>query len=191
TLAIILSIVNRASMNIKILREQKHLTQEELAKESGISIRTIQRIEAGIAPKGHTAKALSKALGIDLVALSNTEKAKGGINYSLIKLINLSSAFVTFIPLLNIIVPLVIMYFGKQINMLTKQIISLQILWTIVSTMTFFLAGFLKTTLSLSRHLIPWVIVVLILVNIILILINTASIDKNKRLFFKLNFNLI
>ncbi|MFT6337150.1 MAG: transcriptional regulator with XRE-family HTH domain [Halioglobus sp.] len=178
-------------MNIKTLREQKHLTQEELANESGISIRTIQRIEAGQEPKGHTAKALSKALDIDLAALSNAEKTKGGLNYSLIKLINLSSAFVTFIPLLNIIVPLVIMYFGKQINALAKQIISIQILWTLISTLIFFLAGFLKNSLSLSRHLIPWVVVVLILFNIILILINTASIDKNKRLFFKLNFNLI
>ncbi|MCK0180621.1 helix-turn-helix domain-containing protein, partial [Flavobacteriaceae bacterium S0862] len=32
-------------MNIKTLREQKHLTQEELAEQSGLSIRTIQRIE--------------------------------------------------------------------------------------------------------------------------------------------------
>ncbi len=178
-------------MNIKILREQKHLTQEELAMKSGVSIRTIQRIEAGREPKGHTAKALSKALDIDLDALSNLEKAKGDINYSLIKLINLSSVFVTFIPLMNIIVPLVIMYYGKQSNMLTKQIISIQILWTIASTVIFFLAGFLKTTLSLSRHLMLWVFVVLILVNIILILVNTASIDKNKKLHFKLNFSFI
>jgi len=178
-------------MNIKTLREQKHLTQEELAMKSGVSIRTIQRIESGRAPKGHTAKALSKALDIDLDVLSNSEKDKGGINYSLIKLINLSSVFVTFIPLLNIIVPIIIMYYSKQINMLTKQIISLQILWTITSTLIFFLAGFIKTTLSLSRHLMLWVTVVLILVNIILILVNTASIDKNKKLLFKLNFNFI
>jgi transcriptional regulator with XRE-family HTH domain len=178
-------------MNIKILREQKHLTQEELAMKSGISIRTIQRIEAGREPKGHTAKALSKALDIDLDALSNSEKDKGGINYSLIKLINLSSAFVSFIPLMNIIVPLVIMYYGKQINMLTKQIISLQILWTIASTAMFFLAGFLRLSFSFTHRLTLWVMVVLILINIILILINTASIDKNKKLLIKLNFNFI
>ncbi|MFT6842436.1 MAG: transcriptional regulator with XRE-family HTH domain [Psychroserpens sp.] len=178
-------------MNIKTLREQKHLTQEELAIKSGISIRTIQRIEAGQKPKGHTAKALTKALGLDLTALNNIEKPIEDINYSLIKLINLSSAFVTFIPLLNIIVPLAIMYFSKQINSITKQILSLQIIWTIVSTLIFLLTGFLKITFSLSRHITLWVMVILILINIILILINTASIDKNEKLSFKLNFNFI
>jgi transcriptional regulator with XRE-family HTH domain len=192
-LAIILTecIAKKVQMNIKTLREQKHLTQEDLAKESGISIRTIQRIEAGQEPKGHTAKALTKALGLDLAVINNTEKSTEEINYSLIKLINLSSAFVTFIPLLNIIVPLGIMYFNKQINSITKQILSLQILWTIVSTLIFFLTAFLKITFSLSHRLTLWVMVILILVNVILILINTISIDKNKKLFFKLNFNLI
>ncbi len=49
---------------LKIVREQKNLTQEELSEKSGISVRTIQRIESGIAPKGHTLKALSKTLEI-------------------------------------------------------------------------------------------------------------------------------
>jgi transcriptional regulator with XRE-family HTH domain len=178
-------------MDIKILREQKHLTQEDLSKESGISIRTIQRIEAGQEPKGHTAKALSKALSLDLVTINNTEKTTEERNYLLIKLINLSSAFVTFIPLLNIIVPLAIMYFSKQFNSITKQILSLQILWTIVSTLTFFLTAFLKITFSLSHRLTLWVMAALILVNVILILINTANIDRNKKLFFKLNFSFI
>ncbi len=177
------------SINIKNLRKQKHLTQEELAKESGISIRTIQRIEAGQEPKGHTAKALVKALRLDINTLNKTPSTER--NYSLIKIINLSSVFVFSIPLLNIIVPLIIMKFYKQFNSITKQILSLQILWTIVSTLIFFIAGFLKTTLSLSRHLMLWVFVVLILANIILILVNTAGIDKNKKLFFKLNFSFI
>ena len=177
-------------MNIKTLREQKHLTQEELAKESGISIRTIQRIEAGRDPKGHTAKALIKALGLDSTAFNKTENLKEDRNYSLIKLINLSSVFGTFIPLLNIL-PLTIMYFGKQFNSITKQILSLQILWTIVSALIFILIANLKISLSLSHRLPLWVMVILIIVNITLILINTASIDRNKKMFFKLNFNFI
>ncbi len=178
-------------MNVKALREQKHLTQEELSQESGISIRTIQRIEAGQKPKGHTAKALVKALGLDLNAIDNTEQAIENRNYSLIKIINLSSAFVTFIPLLNVIVPLAIMYYGKQINSLTKQILSLQILWTIISILIFFLAAFLKNSFSLSHRFPLWVLSVLILINIILIFVNSSSIDKNKKLSIKLNFDLI
>ena len=175
-------------MNLKALREQKHLTQEELSEVSGISIRTIQRIEAGQLPKGHTAKALAKALDIELNSLQNTDLTTEDRDYSLIKIINLSSAFVTFIPLLNIILPLTIMHFRKQYNSITKQIVSLQILWTIASTIIFFLTGFLKISLSLSRRITLWVMIALILINLILILVNAASIDRNKKLYFKLNF---
>lgn len=175
-------------MNLKALREQKHLTQEELSEVSGISIRTIQRIEAGQLPKGHTAKALAKALGIELDSLQNTDLTTENRDYSWIKIINLSSAFVTFIPLLNIILPLAIMHFRKQYNSITKQIVSLQIFWTIASTIIFFLTGFLKVSLSLSRYITLWVLIVLILINLVLILVNAASIDRNKKLFFKLNF---
>ena len=187
----VVSYVKEASMNIKTLREQKHLTQEQLAKESGISVRTIQRIEAGREPKGHTAKALIKALDIELTTISQPENPAENRNYSLIKLINLSSVFVTFIPLLNIILPLVIMYFGKQFNSITKQILSIQILWTIASTLIFFIAALLKIALSFPHRFTLWVVIVMIIINVILILINTASIDRYKKLFFKLNFNFI
>lgn len=176
-------------MNIKVLREEKHLTQEELAKESGISIRTIQRIEAGQKPKGHTAKALIEAFGLDIESIHKNPTENR--NYSLIKIINLSSVFVSFIPLMNIIVPLTIMYYKKQINVLTKQILSLQIFWTIVSTLIFFLLVFLKNALSLSHRFPLWVLIVLVSANVILVLINAASIDRNKKLFLKLNFNFV
>ncbi len=176
-------------MNIKTVREQKHLTQEELARESGISIRTIQRIEAGQEPKGHTLKVLAKALELDLTTIN--KKATEARNYSLIKIINLSSAFVLSIPLLNVILPLTIMYFGKQFNSITKQILSIQIFWTIVSLLIFFLASFLKNSLNLSHRFPLWVILVFIIINMVIILRNAASLDKNKKLFFKLNFSIV
>lgn len=176
-------------MNIKTIREQKHLTQEELSIQSGISIRTIQRIEAGQEPKGHTLKSLAKALDLDLNTLN--KKATEDIDYSLIKVINLSSAFVLSIPLLNVILPLTLMYFGKQFNSLTKQILSLQILWTIVSLLIFFLASFLKISLTLSHRFPLWVILVFMIFNMIVIIKNASHLDKHKELFFKLNFNII
>lgn len=176
-------------MDLKALREQQHLTQEELSEASGISIRTIQRIEAGQSPKGHTAKALAKALDIDLASYQNTESSLEEKDYSTIKLINLSSAFVVFIPLMNIILPLAIIHFRKQHNTLTKQIVSLQILWTVISTLIFFLTGFLKVSLSLSRWVTLWVTLTMIVINVIVILINAASIDRNKRLYITPHFN--
>ena len=47
------------------LREKLNLTQEELADKANISVRTIQRIEAGTKPKGFTLEALSNALGVN------------------------------------------------------------------------------------------------------------------------------
>ena len=44
---------------VQHLREEKNLTQTELAEKSGLSLRTIQRIEAGNVPKGYTLKALA------------------------------------------------------------------------------------------------------------------------------------
>jgi len=178
-------------MNVKALREQSHLTQEELSKISGISIRTIQRIEAGQEPKGHTARALAKALDIDLNAIAKHKVSNETVDYSVIKLINLSSLFVTFIPLLNVIVPFLIMRFSKQKNRLAKTIISLQIFWTIISILIFFLVSFLKLTLSFSLRITQWVMIVLILINVVLILVNAYSLDRNRKLYIKLNFSFI
>lgn len=50
---------------LKTLREQKNLTQEELSERSKISVRTIQRIESGTEPKGHTLRALAQTLEIE------------------------------------------------------------------------------------------------------------------------------
>ena len=60
--------------NLKILREQKNLTQSELAEKSGLSLRTIQRIEAGNPPKGFTLKAITEALDIQPENLFPTQR---------------------------------------------------------------------------------------------------------------------
>ena len=48
---------------LQLLREKLHLTQEEVAQRSGISVRTIQLIEAGQVPKGYTLRSLAQTLG--------------------------------------------------------------------------------------------------------------------------------
>ena len=178
-------------MDIKTIREEKHLTQEELAEQSGLSVRTIQRIEAGQEPKGHTAKVLAQTLGMDINLLRSQENPKEVINYNLVKRINFSSAIVCFIPLLNIILPLTLSHYYKQNNRLTKGIISIQILWTIVSTLTIFITGFLKLAYSFHRQAVLWVAIFFIVINLVVILGNSASIDTNKSLRFNFNFSII
>jgi len=182
---------NQLQMNLKAIRDKKHLTQEELAEQSGLSIRTIQRIEAGQKPKGHTAKVLAETLDLDVSSLSKSNKKTDTINYSLVKWINLSSALVCFIPLLNIVLPLILNRLYKQNNHLTKGIITLQILWSIISTLMFFISGFLKLTFDLHHLTALWVIIILIVINLVMILVNSVTIDKHKELYFKLRYSLI
>jgi len=171
-------------------REQQLLTQDELAEKSGISVRTIQRIESGAKLKGHTLKAIALALDINPseLTISSTEGCQP--NYPLIKLINLSS-LLFIIPLANILVPLLIMHLKKENNAITKQLISVQIMWSIVSLTTFFITPFIQKWFSLNRQLILVVLMAIILSNIFIIIRNTLELDKNQRLRIKLNFSFI
>ena len=173
------------------LRERLNLTQEELAERSGISVRTIQRIEAGMEPKGHTLKTLAKALGIEENELLEKNDESDGINYTLLKLINISSLPFTFIPPANIALPLIIMLTKKQFNSLTKQVVSVQILWTILSVIIFMISSLMKNWFSLGSKFILIIMILLILANVFIILVNAAEIDKNKKLYIKLNFSII
>lgn len=186
---------------LKQLREQKNMTQEELSEKSGISVRTIQRIESGTNPKGHTLKTLSKTLDIlenellDIPAeieLIKAEEPKilqleSTVDFGKVKLINLSPILFVVLPPLNIIAPLVLSYALKQRNPITKQIVSLQILWTILAPVFFMFGIFLK----LGRSFTIVLLFVIALSNIYLILRNSAELDRNKKLYYNLNFNLI
>lgn len=181
---------------LKQLRESQNLTQEELSEKSGISVRTIQRIEAGTAPKGHTLKTLAKTLEITEDELQNKEQTsekisasenQEQIDYTKIKLINLSSVLFVVLPPLNILLPLVLMYALKQRSTLARQIISVQILWTILAPIVFMLGIFLKLGKSFTLVLM----IAIVLSNVFIILRNTAEIDRRKKLYYKLKFNII
>jgi transcriptional regulator with XRE-family HTH domain len=55
---------------IREARMRKGMTQEELAMETGINIRTIQRIENGdVIPRSYSLRTIAGALGVDPVAI--------------------------------------------------------------------------------------------------------------------------
>ena len=187
--------------NLKLIRENQNLTQEELSEKSGISVRTIQRIEAGTSPKGYTLKTLAKVLDVEESELTGknikteivveSEKTASHqehtIDYSKIKIINLSSILFVVLPPLNILTPLILAGVFKQKNALVKQIVSVQILWTILAPIVFMLGIFLK----LGRKFTLVLIIAIVLSNIFIILRNVAEIDKNKKLYYRLKFNMI
>ena len=188
---------------LKQIREQQNLTQEELSEKSGISVRTIQRIESGTEPKGHTLKTLSKTLEISVDDLLNkklevlvedtTEKSiknseiESQINYQKVKMINLSSVLFVLLPPLNILVTLILSYSLKQKNQLTNHFFFFLILWTILAPIVFMLGIFLK----LGQSFTIVILLLIILSNVYLILRNLAEIDRKKQLRYKLNFSIV
>jgi len=98
---------------IKELRLLKGLTQEELADKTGLSVRTIQRIESGeVDPRTYTLNALADALGVDLEAFTsqkiNTPKSFAQDEYSWLILMHFSGIFILILP------PLLVWMFKKN-----------------------------------------------------------------------------
>jgi transcriptional regulator with XRE-family HTH domain len=173
------------------LREKLHLTQEELAEKAKISVRTIQRIEAGTKPKGFTLEALSNALGVSKEVLLEEKRESNTSNKQLLKYINLSSIIGMIIPFGSIVLPLIIMYWKKEINAITKQIVSIQIFWTMASIILVIASSFLKNWFSLSNQVTTFTMLILLVINLYIILRNTLEIEKNNKLHIKLNFSIL
>lgn len=170
---------------LKSIREAKNITQEELAKRSKISMRTIQRIESGVLPKGYTLTALAKALELpetELISTSNTS-----IDFNKMKWLNTSSILFLVLPPLNILAPLFLMYKWKLHHPMAKDIVTVQIMWTILAPIVFMLGIFLK----LGNVFTIYLICAIFCINAYLILRNTYMIDKQQKLGIKFNFSII
>lgn len=126
------------SAKLKSFRRRKGFSQQELASTSGISIRTIQRIEKGLSVgSAFTLTSLAKALGIEteeLLAKQHFDLSVPDDNMQWIKLMNLSALSVIAIPLSNIIIPLYIFWKNRNSEAMDKygrRILSFQIVWTL------------------------------------------------------------
>lgn len=187
---------------LKKIREEKNLTQEELAEKSGLSVRTIQRIEAGTEPKGYTLKTLASTLDISEKELLTSDipveetrieeqaltiEEKEVINYNLVKIINLSTLPLCWFPIANFLPPLLLMFFTKERSPIVKQIISLQIFLAIICPIIFLIIAFLK----LGSASVMITMVGLTLLNVYIILRNAYEIDKKQSLRYRLNFSII
>jgi transcriptional regulator with XRE-family HTH domain len=171
-------------------RKNKGISQEELAENSKINLRTLQRIEKGETyPHGNTLKRISEALNIplqDLVSYGYVE------NYGYIKAMHFSSLIFILLPIGNIILPVILWLVRKdQIKDLTffaKKLINFQITWSIITYLPIALSMF---SFSATERLIPafiknsealsWYMPILLyLFNFIYIAIAGIVIKKNR-----------
>jgi transcriptional regulator with XRE-family HTH domain len=61
--------------NLKRLRRERYLSQDELARRSNVARQTIYRYERGsVAPLGRTVRALAEALGVEPQELAAPEE---------------------------------------------------------------------------------------------------------------------
>jgi transcriptional regulator with XRE-family HTH domain len=180
---------NYLALRVKKLRNQRGMSQEFLAEKSGLSLRTIQRIEKGASnPTGESLKRLSNALNVspdELIDWSIKEDKK------YLTYLNLSALTFMFFPLLGILVPFILWTSRKDkiknINKLGKDLINFEITWTILLFFTPILlfiiskTGFIEN-ITLSTFII--VIGILYFINFILILLNTLRISNEKEVIY-------
>ncbi len=118
---------------IKELRNRKGFSQEELSEKSGLSLRTIQRIENGeTEPRGDSLKRLASTFNVSPDEITDWQILEDNSIVNLMSLTQLS--FLAF-PILGVLVPLVIWISKKDkiknVDKIGKSIINFQITWTI------------------------------------------------------------
>ena len=176
------------SQRVKALRNQKGMTQESLAENSGLSLRTIQRIENNeTQPRDDSLKRLAIALKTtpdDLLEWTIQED-KGYLT-----LMSLSALGFLFFPILGIIIPLVFWILKKDklkyVDNIGKSILNFEITWSIIFFSYFILIfiGIFSRVMtfisppSILKLYIP--IIILYLYNFVVIVVNSIRISKNK-----------
>ncbi|HPG08420.1 MAG TPA: helix-turn-helix transcriptional regulator [Saprospiraceae bacterium] len=168
-------------------RERLNITQKELADQSGVSVRTIQRIEAGEMPKGYSRKALAKSLGIDEIDL--LEKKETG--QPILRYINFIPIPFLILPPLQVIAPLIIMYYYKNWSPTAKKMVDIQMVWLIATAILVVLSSFVKRLLNDNNMVTLTVVVVALLANLFVLVKNGIQLQKNGKLQIALKFSIL
>ncbi|OCA79556.1 XRE family transcriptional regulator [Chryseobacterium contaminans] len=176
---------------VKILREKMNMTQNELAERSGLSLRTVQRVEAGNILKGFTLKALAQALNTqpeDLIISSKEE-----INVQQAKKINLSALAGLIIPYGGIIFPAVLTYQTKDLKNreLGKSILCIQIIVSVVFSVLMIISPFIQKLFTFKFPLFMIPLVLFLCLKLFIVIKNGISLNKTQDLVIKLKTNFL
>lgn len=176
---------------VKLLREQKNLTQTELAEKSGLSLRTIQRIESGQSLKGFTLKAIARTLETEPENLFSKEEENIQIDRA--KLINFSALAGLIIPFGGIIFPAILTY-RTQDSMnreLGKSVIGVQIILAFVISVLLILSPFIQHWFSIRFPLFLVPLMAFIILKLWIVIKNGISLNQTNQLSIKLKNNFL
>ncbi|MEM5564998.1 helix-turn-helix domain-containing protein [Psychroserpens sp. AS72] len=176
---------------IKKIREKSGYTQFELAKKSGLSLRTIQRLESkNQEPKGYTLTVLSEVFGMEPSALQekfkNVKQSKASEATS-IRLINLSVLSFLGIPFGNIILPFILWRknrTSKFVDEMGRRIINFQIIFSAVLSILLCISPFIGRYIFSNTSVIFIVLFLAYAVNIIIVCNTAIKLHRN-------NFNVL
>lgn len=166
--------------NLKYWREKRNLTQSELAEKSGVSLRTIQRIEAGSPLKGFTLNAIAKTLETNLENLLEKETE----NIERAKIINFSALAALVIPFGGIIFPWILTSKTKDLlnKNLGKKIIEIQIILAVFQSISLIICPFIQKEFLIRKPIFIYVLIVFFIVKLLIVAINGMSLNKTKNL---------
>ena len=182
------------------LREQrarKGLSQEELAEQAGLSLRTIQRIENGeTAPRGDTLKRIAAALKVSPDELIDWQVQEDN---NVVTVLNLSQLGFLAFPLLGVIIPLIIWILKKDtirdVDAVGQSILNFQISWNLLlfsiyaaGLLIIFIRQFVYPALFFSFFIVMGMIY---LYNIYQILANTLRYKRTGGVRYRPAFALL
>ncbi|WP_347922330.1 helix-turn-helix domain-containing protein [Pontimicrobium sp. SW4] len=173
---------------VQFYREKNNLTQTQLAEKSGLSLRTIQRIENGNSLKGFTLEAIAKAFNIKPETLLKNE-----LNLPEIKIINIATLSFFIIPFGNIILPAILTFKSKnkKTKSLGRDILSIQVIWTVVTCILLIISPFIQNWLQTNIPLLIFLLITLICINVFITIKNAISLTNKSELDIKLKINLL
>ena len=178
---------------IKELRVKNGFSQEKLSELTGLTLRTIQRIENGeTTPRGHSLEKISIALNVSTELFVKSEKQK---DESIIAMLNLSQLGFILLPPLSIIFPLIIWIKKRDkidnLDNVGKRILNFQLNWNIILIILilFSFIGITNiNTIITFKSLLPlFLIILLYLYNFVIIIMNAIFYKrKGKVKYFSL-----
>jgi transcriptional regulator with XRE-family HTH domain len=177
---------SKLQQRVKELRILQGLTQEDLTEKTGLSLRTIQRIESGESvPRGDTLRRLSIALQStpdDLIEWKIQE------DRDVLKILSLSQLGFLAFPILGIIIPLALWILKKEkvkyVDFVGKSILNFQITWNVVLFAIYLIFSVSKL---LYLNLFPFYSIIFIVgalyaYNLLMIIRNTIKLKNVNRI---------
>lgn len=162
-----------------------------MAEKSGLSLRTIQRIESGQSLKGFTLKAIAQTLEIEPENLFSKEEENIQIDRA--KLINLSALSGLIIPFGGIIFPAILTYRTQDsVNReLGKSVIGVQIILAFVISVFLILSPFIQHWFSIRFPLFLVPLMAFIILKLWIVIKNGISLNQTSELSINLKNNFL